>query len=434
MSRSNSLRLTRNTKAPTPVNDSVAGPLAQPLNHLSGTGFGHDGRFDAPAQPQYYRSLFVSDLHMGAPRFDAAAFLDFLNNTESEFLYLVGDIIDGWKLTKAWFWPDIYDRIFQQLLRKQSEGTKVIFVHGNHDEALRGLAPAARFRFLREFGVPMTDELIHHLADGRRCLILHGDQFDRAIIRGPVARLSDRIYDWLVHKLNLSRGAYIEVDGRWKRFSLSKSLRRSGQWALYLINNFEAAARRRARHTFSQVLICGHTHIPRMKDLRGITYGNCGSWVSGRHTYIAEQPSGALELLVWPSALTPPTEPLPGILPGPLPPVRLHADTRPFSVKARRIHDLSQRIWAGALLPKLPLPEPDEGNDILTSLLHPQSLEFGAVDLAQIPISAENEDVKVIDQIGWDGMQIEFRPPFGIRILPKPSAPEQPPHGGKSGN
>lgn len=379
----------------------------------------------SPSGPKYWRSLFVSDLHMGTPRFDAAAFLHFLQATESEYLYLVGDILDGWKLAKEWYWPATYDQIFQELLRKQENGTKVILIAGNHDEALRNLTFPVRHAFTRAFGVPIIDTLIHHTADGRRCLILHGDQFDRAIIRGSLAKLSDRVYDWFMQTFRLSRGAYIHIDGRWRRFSLSKAVRRSGQWALYLINNFENAVRRRARSGLAQILICGHSHLPKLKDLDGITYGNCGCWVSGKNTFLAESETGEFSLETWtlpaPSVVTPKTT---------TSSVFLAPDMTRYFAKARKLHDLVARIWHPSLAETRKTLFNDKPGDPdflyhrLTELLSPHTVDVGSVALAQVPVQTQNPDIRVVDEIGWDGFQIVFEPPFGFKFLPKPGLKE----------
>ena len=123
-----------------------------------------------------YRSIFISDFHMGAKAFDAPALLDFLRSTESDYLYLVGDIIDGWKLNKRWYWTEDCSRVLDELARKASEGTKLIYVPGNHDETIRIVSKIKKHRFARKLNIRIHNRIIHHTADNKRILILHGDQ------------------------------------------------------------------------------------------------------------------------------------------------------------------------------------------------------------------------------------------------------------------
>lgn len=261
-------------------------------------GHGYFGR----SRPQFYRSVFLSDFHIGAKSFDAAALVHFLQNIECETLYLVGDIIDGWKLNKRWYWTEECSRVLDELVAKASKGTRIIYLPGNHDEDVRKIMPYRRKRFARRMGIEIRDKVLHTTADGKRFLVLHGDQFDRKIIRGRLSIWSDRFYDRLMEWIGNYSSPQIVVKGKIKRFSLAKSLSKHGQWALHLLNNFEAAVYRMAARRGVDGLICGHTHIPVIKPINDILYANAGSWLRSGHTALVEHSCGDLQLIDWPAS------------------------------------------------------------------------------------------------------------------------------------
>jgi UDP-2,3-diacylglucosamine pyrophosphatase LpxH len=123
-----------------------------------------------------YRTIWISDLHLGTRGCKAEFLLDFLRYTEAETIYLVGDIIDGWRLKKSWYWPQTHNDVIQKILRKVRKGTRVIYVPGNHDEWLRD------FTQLQFGGVEVVEDEIHVTADGRRLLVIHGDAFDAVVM------------------------------------------------------------------------------------------------------------------------------------------------------------------------------------------------------------------------------------------------------------
>lgn len=248
---------------------------------------------------RYFKSIFLSDFHIGAKTFNADALLDFLRKTESETLYLVGDIIDGWKLHKRWYWSEAISEVFDELFRKASEGTKIIYITGNHDERVREISMVKRFRYARKLNIQIKNRIIHKTADGRDFLVLHGDQFDRAILRGRISRWSDRIYDMIANLFHRPHETTIEIDGVEKRFSLSKFLSYHGQIALNILNNFETSVAREAKRSDVVGIICGHTHIAALKNIRNITYANCGSWLKKNQTAIVENIHGKISLLEW---------------------------------------------------------------------------------------------------------------------------------------
>ena len=112
----------------------------------------------------YYRTIWISDIHLGTRGCKADFLLDFLKHTDSDTLYLVGDIVDGWRLRKSWYWPQAHNDVVQKLLRKARKGTKLVYVPGNHDEFLREYTG-------RHFGgVDVVQDMIHETADGKRLL------------------------------------------------------------------------------------------------------------------------------------------------------------------------------------------------------------------------------------------------------------------------
>lgn len=254
---------------------------------------------DDQGTSQFFRSIFLSDFHIGAKNFDAHALLDFLKRTESDYLYLVGDIIDGWKLHKRWYWNETINQVFDELFRKAHEGTKIIYITGNHDESVRRLNLIKRLRYARKVGIQIKNRIVHKALDGREFLILHGDQFDRALLRGPLSRLTDRVYDAVTEAIQKRRPLKIEIDGQMKRFSMAKFLAYHGQLALNILNNFENALCYEAKRSDVDGIICGHTHIPALKKIRGITYANCGSWLTGKPTAIVETQDGQIDLMNW---------------------------------------------------------------------------------------------------------------------------------------
>lgn len=251
----------------------------------------------------HYRSVFISDLHMGARRFDDRALVSFLKAVECQYLFLVGDIIDGWKLKKRWHWTDGCQEVFDHIFAKAEAGTKIIYLPGNHDDEVRHIMPLLRARFSTLLGFHIRDRMVHTLADGRKFVVLHGDQFDRKILRGALSRLSDRLYEQIQDFIAGYRGPTILLGGKRKPFSLAKYLAMQGKAALHALNNFESAVYSYTLEQKADGLICGHTHIPAMRNLRGILYANCGSWVGGgAHTALVETNKGVLHLIDWPAS------------------------------------------------------------------------------------------------------------------------------------
>jgi len=240
---------------------------------------------------QRFRTLWISDLHLGTPGCQAGALLDFLRHTESETLFLVGDIIDGWQLRRHWYWPQAHNDVIQKLLRKARKGTRVIFVPGNHDEF-------ARKYVQHNFGgIDVAHEWVHETADGRRLWVMHGDLFDGVIQCAKwLAHVGDSLYEFTL-RLNRHLNSLRARLGL-PYWSLSNYLKQKVKRAVSYVGDFEAAVAREARKRGVQGVVCGHIHHAELREIDGILYANDGDWVESL-TALAEHADGRLEILDW---------------------------------------------------------------------------------------------------------------------------------------
>ncbi len=239
------------------------------------------------------RSIFLSDIHLGTKACQAHHLLDFLKSYTSEHVFLLGDIVDLWSMSRgAVHWSEAQNTFVQKMLRRARHGEKVIFIPGNHDEALREYVGAIFGNILVEH------EHIHTAADGKRYLLLHGDEFDQVTRHHRwIAVLGDKAYDLLVslnHYLSWLRRT-LKRPGYW---SLAGYAKRKVKTAVSFIFNFEDAVIHHAREKGVDGAICGHIHWPMMKTIDGMQYLNCGDWVDSC-TAIVEHLDGRMELIVW---------------------------------------------------------------------------------------------------------------------------------------
>ncbi|MBE9610215.1 UDP-2,3-diacylglucosamine diphosphatase [Chitinilyticum piscinae] len=238
-----------------------------------------------------FRSIWISDLHLGTAGCQADYLLDFLKHTDAEHLYLVGDIIDGWALKRSWYWHQRHNDVIQKILRKARKGCKVTFIPGNHDEAAR------QFLGLMFGEIRIEDEIVHTTADGRRFLVLHGDRFDGVVQCAKwLAVVGDRLYgitlklnQWF-NQLRARMGL-----GYW---SLSQYLKHKVKSAVNFVSDFEEAVAAEARQRGLDGVICGHIHKAELREIDGILYCNDGDWVESL-TALVELPSGELRILGW---------------------------------------------------------------------------------------------------------------------------------------
>ena len=238
-----------------------------------------------------FRSIWISDLHLGSPACQADRLLDFLRQTDSERLYLVGDIIDGWQLRRRWFWPQPHNDVVQKVLRKARKGTSVVYIPGNHDSFGR--------HFLEHSfgGIEMRDEAIHVTVDGRRLLVVHGDLFDGVIQYAKwLAFVGDRLY---LFTLELNRW-FNALRARlgFRYWSLSQFLKHKVKNAVSYISDFEIAVAQEARRRGVDGVVCGHIHKAEMRTIGGVLYCNDGDWVESL-TALVEDTQGQLSILHW---------------------------------------------------------------------------------------------------------------------------------------
>ena len=246
---------------------------------------------DEPVSRRRYRTVWISDLHLGTPGCQAQALLDFLRHTECETLFLVGDIIDGWQLRRQWYWPQAHNDVIQKLLRKARKGTRVIFIPGNHDEFAR------RYVGHNFGGIDVAEEWTHQTADGRTLWVTHGDLFDGVIQCAKwLAHVGDSLYEFTL-RLNRHLNSLRARMGL-PYWSLSKYLKLKVKRAVSYVGDFEAALAREARKRGAHGVVCGHIHHAEMREIDGILYVNDGDWVESL-TALAEHADGRLEIIDW---------------------------------------------------------------------------------------------------------------------------------------
>lgn len=251
------------------------------------------GRFaKADSEPVlHFRSIWISDFHLGTKGCQAQSLLDFLRHTKSDYLYLVGDIFDGWHLKRKWYWPQEHNDVVQKVMRCARHATKVTYLPGNHDEAARSYCG------LQFGGVYVTDEIVHETVDGKKVLILHGDQFDAVMSYARwLAYLGDKAYTWALF-VNRVFNAVRRLFG-FPYWSLSAFLKNKVKNAVEHISAFETFIAERAQYQQIDAVLCGHIHQAEMRKIKDILYMNCGDWVESC-TAVVEDMSGAFSILRW---------------------------------------------------------------------------------------------------------------------------------------
>lgn len=238
-----------------------------------------------------FRTVWISDTHLGTSACQAAKLLEFLRGTDCETLYLVGDIVDAWQLKRGWNWDQTQNNVVQAILKKARRNTRVFFVPGNHDQSIR------HFIDLKFGGIEVKSEIVHTTADGRRLLVLHGDRFDGVVsMANWLPDLGTRLRRTAlrVHRL---LNAWRTIFGM-APWSLRKDLKLHGANADAYTNAFEVALAAEAKSRGYDGVICGHIHKPRMRYIDGVLYCNDGDWVDSL-TAITEAHDGELRLLTW---------------------------------------------------------------------------------------------------------------------------------------
>ena len=265
--------------------------MRAPFDVLGDTGPQGTPDNDDDEKGQRFRTIFISDIHLGTPGCQALALMDFLRTHPSDTLYLVGDIIDGWQLRRRWYWPQAHNDVVQKLLRRVRKACRVIYVPGNHDE------------FARDFighhfgGIEVVQEAVHVTADGRSLWIIHGDYFDAVVQCAKwLAYLGDNLYEFTLRMnrhLNSLRGRL-----GLPYWSLSAYLKQKVKTALNYVTDFEEAVANEAKKRGHDGVLCGHIHRAEMRMINGVLYCNDGDWVESR-TALVEHYDGRLEILHW---------------------------------------------------------------------------------------------------------------------------------------
>lgn len=240
---------------------------------------------------QRFRTVWISDLHLGVPESRADLVYDFLRHTDCEYLYLVGDIVDCWRLRKSWYWPQLYNNLCRTILGKAKNGAEVVYVPGNHDEVFR------QYLGLDLGAIAIRRELVHETVDGRLLLVMHGDEFDSIVKHQRwLAHIGSAAYE-LALKANRWLNAVRRLCGC-PYWSLSAYLKRRVKNAVQYLDNFEHAVRHEARRRGADGLVCGHLHHARLTTSDELIYGNAGDWVESC-TALVEHLDGRLEIINW---------------------------------------------------------------------------------------------------------------------------------------
>ena len=246
---------------------------------------------------EQYRAIWISDVHLGTSGCQANYLLDFLKHNDAKTFYLVGDIIDGWKLRKSWYWPRSHNDVIQKLLRKARKGSEVIYIPGNHDEM-------ARQFFGLSFGdIQVKEDVIHTTLKGKRLWVTHGDLFDGVMQYAKwLAYVGDSLYSFI---LVINRWFNnIRVKMGLQYWSLSQFLKHQVKNAVSYISSFETIMAREARHRGCDGVICGHIHKAEIREIDGLLYCNDGDWVESL-TALVETLEGELKIIHWTKILEP---------------------------------------------------------------------------------------------------------------------------------
>ncbi len=242
-------------------------------------------------EPLHFRSIWISDTHLGGRNLQSGKLLHFLQTTESDYLYLVGDILDFWTLKRTWFWPSINNQIVAAVLNKAARGTRVIYLPGNHDDQMRCYCGSSFNQ------ISVAEEIVHRTVDGKRYLVLHGDSFDCVIQRRRwLADVGSVLYDWLL-VINRWYNGIRSLLGR-PYHSISAAIKQQVKQAVNYIDDFERIIVSEAHRKRVDGLICGHIHHAAIRDINGVLYSNTGDWVESC-TALVENANGTLGIVDW---------------------------------------------------------------------------------------------------------------------------------------
>ena len=243
----------------------------------------------------HYKSIFISDIHLGTRGCKADALCDFLKNNTCDNLFLVGDIIDGWRLKSRWYFPQSHTNVIRRILTAAKRNTKVYYILGNHDEALRKF-----LNFDITLGrIKISNRYDYTAVNGKRYFVVHGDMFDGLMMPNKkwIMHLGDLAYNfliWMNTHFNTIRG-WVGLP----YWSLSKFLKHKTKGAVQYINGFEQHVADYCYRKGYDGAICGHIHTAEIKTINDIEYMNDGDWVESCSALV-ERDDGTWEIIYWP--------------------------------------------------------------------------------------------------------------------------------------
>lgn len=248
--------------------------------------------FMVVAMSLHYRSVWISDTHLGTKGCKAEQLRDFLDHVDCDTLYLVGDIIDLWKFRNGFYWPALHSDIVQRIFNKAEQGTRVLYIPGNHDESFRKHA-GMYFN-----GIDIRLNAVHETRDGRRFLVLHGDEFDSMVCHNKsLAYIGGEAYEILL-VINRWYNHIRSLLG-YKHWSLSAFLKNKVKNIARFMDNYQHVLGLEAQKRQVDGVICGHIHHADITQMEfGKTYCNCGDWVESC-TALVEHDDGRLALIRW---------------------------------------------------------------------------------------------------------------------------------------
>lgn len=242
-----------------------------------------------------YRSIFISDIHLGSRGCKADLLCSFLKHNTADTLYLVGDIVDGWRLSKRWYWPQEHSNVIRKILTAAKRGTHVKYIIGNHDEAFRRW-----LHFIPSIGnLSIVNRCDHMGVDRRRYLVIHGDMFDTlmSVSSGRlIMHIGDKLYDVII-RLN-DWWASVRSRMGLPYWSMSKWIKQHTKQAVGYVLNFEGLLANYCKSKNYDGIICGHIHTADIRDINGIRYMNDGDWVESC-TALVEHHNGHWEIIHW---------------------------------------------------------------------------------------------------------------------------------------
>ncbi|WP_144392011.1 UDP-2,3-diacylglucosamine diphosphatase [Pleionea sediminis] len=239
----------------------------------------------------WYRALFLSDIHLGYKDCKAEYLLNLLDNVQCDILYLVGDIVDLWSLKRKLYWPKEHHQLLYRLLNLPREGTRVVYIPGNHDEAMRDLT------HLTMNEIEIHHDYFHETVNGHKLLLIHGDAFDSAVCGAPIMGwIGDRMYDFLLFLNRWFNRARRLIGLRY--WSLSSFIKKRVNGAQHFIERFVDVTSRFASKKGFDGVICGHIHQAELIQTPNGLYANCGDWIENC-TFLVENQMGDIELQYW---------------------------------------------------------------------------------------------------------------------------------------